>query len=481
MSYPDASFPKDQRRHPQLRRGLVYSLDPTRCKVRVIFPEYHNMLSYWLRVKVQHSQYDKQYWMPDIGELVLVETDERGESGVVPGTWYNQKDVPCVASADKTHYHYKDGSWSEYDRGYSTYQGFFSLGTQGILQSPSGDTITITGGPQPVLNIPQADNAPPLANSILQQWGENINLTIIPGSVTFSVGSSIIKITETAITLSVGSVVISITQSGITLSIASSVIALTSGSITISVGGSVIEIDPAQINMSALVGALVLGAVGFVGSGAGSLLQLLGLPNFQPPLPFAVTTTIADVAADLGQVSSTPEGPIIPTVSASPASPASPATAGTPPVHPSPGYAIGTPGQAMIYQDQQGGGGQPFSPALTPTQAGQLANLAAATTLNASTLPAATVGSVYTSEGLTVKVKAIAGSQYTYQISQVAITVGIGSPSQNPLISGLGTSASPYVLTITSTQAPTTYGAFWGYISLQMFNALNTPNEIVVL
>ncbi|HUO06583.1 MAG TPA: phage baseplate assembly protein V [Candidatus Binataceae bacterium] len=98
------------------RVGLVKQLDPANAKVRVVFPDYDQLLSFWLPVVVMKSQNDKAYWLPDLGEQVICLMDRRDEAGCVLGAIYSSVDVPPVTSPDKWHVTFKDGASVEYDR-----------------------------------------------------------------------------------------------------------------------------------------------------------------------------------------------------------------------------------------------------------------------------------------------------------------------------------------------------------------------------
>jgi phage baseplate assembly protein gpV len=98
------------------RLGIVKEQDLTLGRLRVVFTEFDQMLSYWLPLVVPKTQNDKAYWMPDIGEQVVCLMDEHDEDGVVLGAIYSQPDSTPVQSADKCHLGFKDGTTIEYDR-----------------------------------------------------------------------------------------------------------------------------------------------------------------------------------------------------------------------------------------------------------------------------------------------------------------------------------------------------------------------------
>jgi len=102
--------------NPTFRVGIVRQQDPARAKVRVVFPDYDEVISWWLPVIFFKTQNDKAYWMPDIGEQVVCLMDLRDEAGAVLGAIYSEADVPPVNSADQFYLGFKDGARFDYDR-----------------------------------------------------------------------------------------------------------------------------------------------------------------------------------------------------------------------------------------------------------------------------------------------------------------------------------------------------------------------------
>jgi phage baseplate assembly protein gpV len=102
--------------NPTFRVGIVQAQDTAHAKVRVVFPDYDEMISWWLPVIFAKTQNDKFYWIPDIGEQVVCLMDLRDEAGAVLGAIYSEADVTPVNSADKFHIAFKDGANFDYDR-----------------------------------------------------------------------------------------------------------------------------------------------------------------------------------------------------------------------------------------------------------------------------------------------------------------------------------------------------------------------------
>jgi len=101
-----------------IRRGIVVAVDEKTARVRVQMPDLDGLVSNWLPVVHPKTQRDKAYWLPDIGEYVVVAFDEEGEhsDGYVLGAIYNNKDTPPVASRDKFFVRFEDGTEIEYDK-----------------------------------------------------------------------------------------------------------------------------------------------------------------------------------------------------------------------------------------------------------------------------------------------------------------------------------------------------------------------------
>jgi phage baseplate assembly protein gpV len=135
MPLKAADWPKFQRREmPTFMVALVAEIDVAHCKARVTLPEYSNVKTWWFRVGVSKSMNDKHYWMPEIGEQVLVWCGQYLEEGVIGPAWFNQKDQPCLGAdpshAKKTHYHWDDQTWVEYDKGTSEFRFVLSQGAK---------------------------------------------------------------------------------------------------------------------------------------------------------------------------------------------------------------------------------------------------------------------------------------------------------------------------------------------------------------
>ncbi|WP_320055625.1 phage baseplate assembly protein V [Desulfuromonas thiophila] len=99
-----------------MKIGVVTQTDPASCRVRVRLDAQEDVVSYWLPVLQKKTLRDKQYWLPDLTEHVVCLMDEHNEFGVVLGAIYSQPDPVPVASQDKHHVRFDDGTTLEYDR-----------------------------------------------------------------------------------------------------------------------------------------------------------------------------------------------------------------------------------------------------------------------------------------------------------------------------------------------------------------------------
>ena len=99
-----------------MKIGIVTDTDPEKVKCRVKFPDFDNLISWWLPVLHHKSLRDKAYWMPDAGEHVVCMMDDNAEFGGILGAIYSDADQPPVVSQDKRHVRFDDGTWIEYDR-----------------------------------------------------------------------------------------------------------------------------------------------------------------------------------------------------------------------------------------------------------------------------------------------------------------------------------------------------------------------------
>jgi len=99
------------------RNGKVVSTDPDAVTVKVKFDDIDEFTSYDLQVLNRKTKDDKDYQMPDIGEVVACLFLGSGQmSGYVLGSVYTKNTLPPSNSQDKWVKEFKDGTRIEYDR-----------------------------------------------------------------------------------------------------------------------------------------------------------------------------------------------------------------------------------------------------------------------------------------------------------------------------------------------------------------------------
>lgn len=99
-----------------LNFGTVAAVDEVAGMVRVRLPEMGNLRTDWLQVLQSKTLNDKHWCLPDLGEHVAVLLDNNGDDGIVLGAVYSSVDKPPVASGNKFHIRFADGTTIEYDR-----------------------------------------------------------------------------------------------------------------------------------------------------------------------------------------------------------------------------------------------------------------------------------------------------------------------------------------------------------------------------
>ncbi len=109
--------------------GIVSQVDDGRGVARCTLPDLDNLETYWLQVLQRNTKDNKVYWMPDVGDQVMVIADENLEDGCILGAVYSEADTPPVSTRDKYHVKFKDGSIAEFDRK----EGAFTIKSKTLL------------------------------------------------------------------------------------------------------------------------------------------------------------------------------------------------------------------------------------------------------------------------------------------------------------------------------------------------------------
>ncbi|MGG1442166.1 phage baseplate assembly protein V [Brevibacillus laterosporus] len=102
-----------------IRVGRVSVVYPERCTARVLFDDRDNLVSSELPMLGRGSLSNKDYWLPDVNEMVWCLFLPTGnQQGVILGTIFNKEDPPPpdIQDKDKRHLLFGDGTSIEYDR-----------------------------------------------------------------------------------------------------------------------------------------------------------------------------------------------------------------------------------------------------------------------------------------------------------------------------------------------------------------------------
>jgi phage baseplate assembly protein V len=130
--------------HPVFRTGLVTAQNIAAGQVRVRFPDRDNIVSFWLPVHALGTQDDKFWWMPDIGEQVVVLMDEHDEYGTVVGSMYSTADTPPGwAGPNVRGIQFSDGTILRYDRSAHMLTAALGNGGSATLSTPLGNEVVL--------------------------------------------------------------------------------------------------------------------------------------------------------------------------------------------------------------------------------------------------------------------------------------------------------------------------------------------------
>lgn len=101
-----------------IRVGNVDSINAENGTVRVRFPDRDDKITGELKVIYSKTHKDKDYYMPDIDEIVVcIFLPNQQEEGFVLGTFYNEVDtIPEGATSDKKIWAFADGGKFEYNK-----------------------------------------------------------------------------------------------------------------------------------------------------------------------------------------------------------------------------------------------------------------------------------------------------------------------------------------------------------------------------
>jgi phage baseplate assembly protein V len=150
------------------RVGIVSAQNPATAQVRVTFPDRSQMQSWWLGIVVPHTQNDKAYWIPDLGEQVVCLMDEYDEDGAVLGALYSTVDIPPIDSLNKSfHLTTQDSATFDYDRA-----------AHGLtIALPAGATLSISASGATVAIDASGDVSVTAAGEVNVSGSGQVNIT----------------------------------------------------------------------------------------------------------------------------------------------------------------------------------------------------------------------------------------------------------------------------------------------------------------
>lgn len=143
-----------------VRVGFVVGRDEAKMRVRVEVSDTTSgaLTTAFLQVLVPRAKKDRVYDLPDVGDQVLCLFLPFGkEVGFVLGSMYGA-DSPPVASGDKWHRVFEDGTVLEYDRAahvlLADVKGRAEINTTEDISATAGTTLTATAGTSITLTAP---------------------------------------------------------------------------------------------------------------------------------------------------------------------------------------------------------------------------------------------------------------------------------------------------------------------------------------
>jgi len=171
---------RQPRTHEVYRTGLVVAQRLSPPAVRVQFPDRDNITTYWLPMVGTNTQNNKDFWIPDIGEQVVVLMDSNDEDGCVVGSVWSTVDNIASMSTNKRHISFSDGTVLEYDR--STHVLIVQLGAGGsaTVSTPTGSHFNLDAPGNANVVAGSGANvtaSTPAGNSINLDPAGNVNIT----------------------------------------------------------------------------------------------------------------------------------------------------------------------------------------------------------------------------------------------------------------------------------------------------------------
>lgn len=121
------------------QEGIVSQIDASKHMMKVTIPALDDLETAWLPMITPNAGENQFYCLPDVGELVAVILDARGENGVVLGAMYNEVDTPPTNNAQMWMKKFSNGTIISHDR------------SNGNVIVHTSGTVTATA-PQVIIN-----------------------------------------------------------------------------------------------------------------------------------------------------------------------------------------------------------------------------------------------------------------------------------------------------------------------------------------
>jgi len=143
-----------------IRIGIVTQVYDDRATVRVQFPDDDEEVSWEFPVLQRKTLKDKDYWLPDIGEHVVVVMLPYGqEQGFVIGAIYSDAEKPPESTRDKKVVVFEDGTRIEYDRKnhklYADVKGDVEVKVSGELTAEVKGNVLVKSSTQVTIQAPK--------------------------------------------------------------------------------------------------------------------------------------------------------------------------------------------------------------------------------------------------------------------------------------------------------------------------------------
>ncbi|KMK50619.1 phage baseplate protein [[Actinobacillus] muris] len=98
------------------QEGIVSQVDPKTHRVKCTIPALEDFETAWLAFLTPNAGGNQFYCLPDVGELVAILLDARGEGGCVLGAIYNEQDPPPVSDSEIWLHKFTNGTVISHNR-----------------------------------------------------------------------------------------------------------------------------------------------------------------------------------------------------------------------------------------------------------------------------------------------------------------------------------------------------------------------------